>query len=413
MRYIRVATIVALLASQLSAADNWPDFRGPLGDGHAQAESLPLRWSETENVKWKTTIPGAGWSSPVVWGAQVWLTTAADDGTQLFAVCVDRETGDITHNVTVFDVDEPEQINPINTYASPSPVIEEGRVYVHFGTYGTACVDTSSGKVLWTRRDLKLNHKEGPGSSPILAGDMLVVHCDGLDVQYIIGLNKHTGETAWKTDRSIDLTPHIDDFRKAYSTPLLTEVNGNPQLISTAAHCAYGYDPATGRELWRVPYNGFSNVSRPVVGQGAMFLNTGYIRAQLWAVPLGQSGQIDDSRVMWKFTRTVPTKPSILLVNGLMYMVFDKGGVLTCLDSKTGEEVWTHRLGGSYSASPIYAAARIYFFDEDGQATVIAPGREYTELAINKLDEGCMASPAVAGESIILRTKHCLYRIGN
>ena len=411
MRYAILILILAITAAIANAADNWPDFRGPHCNGHAASARLPLEWSESKNVKWKTAILHRGWSSPVVWGDQIWMTTARDDGKELFAVCVDQQGGAIVRNVKVFDVEEPEPINKVNSYASPSPVIEEGRVYVHFGTFGTACLDTGTGKILWERRDLKLDHEEGPGSSPILAGDLLVVHCDGMDVQYIVALDKRSGKTVWKTYRSIDLTPFREDLRKAYCTPLLADVTGGgKQVISTVAQCAYGYDLASGRELWRLPYNGSSNVSRPVAADGVLYLNTGFIRAQLWAVRLGGSGELDESRVVWKFTRSVPTMPSVLLVDGLIYMVSDKGGVATCVDAKNGDEIWTRRLGGNFSSSPIYAAGRIYFFDDKGKTTVIAPGRDYRVLAVNQLDDGMMASPAVSGNSLMLRTRSHLYR---
>lgn len=409
MRNLTVQAI-ALLVWPALAADNWPDFRGPHADGTSLAQDLPVRWSETENVRWKTPIAGKGWSTPVIWGDQIWLTTATVDGTEMFAVCVDRQTGKITHNVKVFGEAKPESINEMNSYASPSPVIDQGRLYVHFGTYGTACLATDTGGILWTRRDLKLDHKEGPGSSPILVRDLLIVHCDGQDVQYIVALDKRSGKTAWKTDRSFDLSGFQPDFRKAYSTPLVIEVAGEPQLISTAAQCAFAYDPSSGRELWRLPYKGFSNVSRPVASHGLLFINTGFPKSELWAVRPGTNGQLNDDQIVWKFNRNVPNKPSVVLADGLVLMVSDSG-IVTCLEAESGKEVWTHRLGGNHSASPVHAAGRVYLFDHDGKATVLEPGREYRELAVNQLDGGLMASPAISGQALFLRTKSHLYRI--
>ena len=168
-----------------AAGETWPEFRGPTGDGHAAGRGLPVTWSETENVAWKTAIPERGWSSPVIWHQQIWLTTATPDGTAMFAVCVDRETGKIVHQIKVFDTPNPEHIAVVNSYASPTPAIEAGRVYAHFGTYGTACLDTATGQIVWTRRDLNCDHHEGPGSSPILFENLLIVHVDGRDVQYV------------------------------------------------------------------------------------------------------------------------------------------------------------------------------------------------------------------------------------
>ncbi len=414
--------------------DHWPDFRGPGADGRAVAVRLPIEWSETKNVRWKTEIDGRGWSTPVIWGDQIWLTTATADGKQLFAICVDRGTGRVVHSVRVFDVEKPESINPLNSYASPSPVIESGRVFVHFGTYGTACLDTTTAKVVWARRDLKIDHKEGPGASPLLLDDLVIVPCDGMDLQYVVALDKRTGETRWKTDRSADLSAMNPDFRKAYATPVLIEIGGVRQVFNNVAHSGYAYDPRTGRELWRVPYQGFSNVSRPVVGRGLVFLNTGYTKPELWAVrpptttaasatpatalaePATKStgsnaASANSPQVVWKYSRGVPAKPSVVLVDDLLHFVSDSGGIVTCLEATTGREVWTHRLGGNFSASPICVAGRIYFCDDAGRTTVIAADRSYRALATNQLDDGFMASPAVAGDSLFLRTKRHLYRI--
>jgi outer membrane protein assembly factor BamB len=401
---------VVFLGSFASAGDNWPDFRGPAMDGHSDAKELPLEWSEQKNVRWKTAIVGKGWSTPVIWGEQIWLTTATSDGKQLYALCLNKESGEVTQRIKVFEVDKPEPVNATNSYASPSPVIEAGKVYVHFGTYGTAAINTETGSIIWKRSDLTLDHKEGPGSSPVLYKDLLILTCDGTDVQYMTALESASGETKWTTKRSVSFGFFPGDMRKAFSTPLIAQIDGKPQLITSGAQSAYGYEPESGKELWRLGYGGFSNASRPVVGQGMMFLNTGYMRAQLLAVKLGGNGVIPDSEVAWKQTSAVPNKPSPILVDDLLYMVSD-GGVATCLDTKTGEAVWTKRLGGNFSASPIAAAGRIYISDQDGKTFVFKPGREYEQLAANKLDDGCMASPAVSGKAIYLRTKTCLYRI--
>ena len=403
-----------LFGSSLALAqDNWPDFRGPLGNGHAISANLPLTWSERENIAWKTPIPGLGWSTPVIWDDQIWLTMATDEGKQLHAVCVDRLAGKVVRQIKVFDVAEPEPINALNSYASPSPLIEAGRVYVYFGTYGIACLDTASGEILWSRRDLKLDHKEGPGSSPVLWEDLVIFHCDGQDVQYVIALDKKSGDTAWKANRSVDLSAQRPDFRKAYATPLVAKVEGKPQLISPGAHAAVAYDPQTGRELWTVEYNGFSNIARPLVGHGLVFLNTGYMKPQMLAVRIGGAGNITDSHVAWKHESGVSNKPSPLLVDDLLYFVSDKGGVVTCLEAKAGTLVWNKRLGGNFSASPIYASGRIYFCDQDGKTFVFKPGREYRELAVNELEDGLMASPAGARDSLYLRTKTHLYCVGS
>jgi len=406
--------VLSLILAVLVAADpgdNWPEFRGPTGNGCSSAVGLPVRWSESENVRWKTPIHGRGWSSPVVWGDQVWITTAPEDGRQAYAVAVDLGSGKIVHDVKVFDVARPQDIAPLNSYASPTPVIEAGRVYVHFGAHGTACLDTRSGKVLWTRRDLPCNHFRGPGSSPILVGNLLVVNFDGFDYDYVAALDKATGKTVWKTDRSTDFTGVDGDLRKAFSTPTVIAVGGRRQLISAGSKAAMAYDPLTGRELWRIRFEAYSSTARPVAGAGLVFIHTGFgSAAELLAVRPDGSGDVTDSHIAWRLNKYVAYKPSSVLVDGLIYMVADNG-ITTCLEARSGEPLWQERLHGRFSASPIAAEGRVYFFSQEGKTTVIQAGRTFTRLAANQLDDGFMASPAVAGRAFILRTKSRLLRV--
>jgi outer membrane protein assembly factor BamB len=409
MRNYIILILSFIISSIVFGGENWPDFRGPSKDGHSDATDLPLTWSETENIKWKVAIHDRGWSTPVVWGDQIWMTTAPEDGQQMFAICVSKSTGKILHDVKIFENESPPKIAALNSYASPSPLIEDGRLYVHFGTFGTACLDTKTGKVLWQRRDLNCDHEEGPGSSPVFFGDLVILTLDGGDVQYIAALNKETGETVWKTNRSTKW-PEENDYRLAFGTPLIVENSGKPQLVTTGSKAAISYDPKTGEELWQVPYSGWSNSSRPITDNGMVFINTGFESPQLWAVRLDGRGDVSDSHIAWKCEKDVPTLPSPIIVDGLIYMVSDNGA-LSCLESRTGKLVWRERIGGKYMASPIYANGRLYFSDHNGKTTVIKPGRIYEELAVNKLDDGFMSSPAVVGNSLIMRTKTHLYRI--
>ena len=392
------------------ALGNWPQFRGPDGQGHAVAHDLPEVWSETQNIVWKTPLPGRGWSSPVVWQSQIWLTTATEAGHKLHALCVDRRSGRLLRDVVVFHIDDPPEINPKNSYASPTPVIEAGRLYVHFGTMGTACLDTRSGEVLWRNTELVIDHKEGPGSSPILFDSLLIVNCDGLDQQYVVALDKTSGEIVWRSDRTGANDPN-PDFRKAYATPLVTYVNGRPQLISPGADRTSGYDPFTGEELWWVDYKGFSNIARPVVGFGMVYVDTGFTRPELLAVRLGGSGNVTDSHVVWRCRQQVPRSPSPLLVGEALYLVSDRG-VASCLDARSGELLWRARMGGNYWASPFEADGKLFFFSEEGTATVVAPNRErYEPLSVNRLDGQIMATPAAVDNHLIVRTDSHLYRI--
>ncbi len=412
MRITITTVLLTLLCSLASAGENWPQLRGPTADGRSDSTGLPLRWSETENVVWKTPIHDRGWSSPVVWGDQIWLTTAKQDGRQLFAVCVDRRSGKVLHDVKVFDVEKPEKIAEINSYASPTPAIEAGRVYVHYGTYGTACLDTGSGRIVWTRRDLKCDHHMGPGSSPILLDDRLIFHVDAMDVQYVIALDKATGKTVWKTDRSLDFSKLFKFFRKAFCTPTVIDHGGRRQLISPGAKAIMAYDPASGEELWKVQYFGWSVAPRPLFGHGLVFTIVDYERPQLWAIRPDGHGDVTDTHVAWQIRQGMPATPSLLLIGDLLYMI-DDDGVASCVEAKTGEVVWQQRIGGSFSSSPIYADGRIYFPSHKSLTTVIEPARACKILASNQLDEQMMASPAVAGRAIFMRTRTHLYRIEN
>ncbi|MHC4502764.1 MAG: MGH1-like glycoside hydrolase domain-containing protein [Planctomycetota bacterium] len=399
------------IAGPVTAGGNWPEFRGPSGDGRSASAGLPLRWSETENVAWKTAIHDAGWSSPVVWGDQVWTTTAKKDGKHLFAVCIDRNTGKVLHDIKVFDVARPQKVNALNSHASPTPAIEKGRIYVHYGAYGTACLDTATGKKLWECRDLECDHHMGPGSSVILFNRMLIFNVDGIDVQYVIALDKATGKTVWKTRRSVDYSRVHKYCRKAFSTPSVIRVNGQLQLVSPGAKAVIAYAPDTGDEIWKVRHNGWSMVARPVAGRGLVFVVTDYDRPELWALRPDGRGDVTGTHVAWKIRKDVPSTPSLLLVDGLLYMVSDKGRA-SCIDAKSGEVVWKERVGGRYFASPIYAEGRIYLFNRKAEATVIETGREFKTLATNALDGTTLqATPAVSGNALFLRTATHLYRI--
>jgi outer membrane protein assembly factor BamB len=351
----------------------------------------------------------------VIWGNQIWLTTATADGHKLFVMCVDRDTGKILHDVKLFDVEKPGFCIPTNSYASPTPVVEAGRVYVHFGTYGTACLDTATGRTLWSRRDLPCDHFRAPGSSPILYGDSLFVNFDGFDVQYVIALDKATGKTRWKSDRNIDYGTDNGDLKKAFGTPKVIQVNGQAQLVSPSAVATIAYDLANGHELWKVYHGGMNAAARPLFGDGRVFLTTGDRGSpgewhRLLAINPDGHGDVTKSHILWTHDKGVPARSSFLLVDDLLYMVSDNG-VVSCLEAKSGKEVWQHRVGGTYYASPIYAEGHLYFFDDGGDSHVLEAGREPKVLAHSHLDAGCMASCAVAGKALSVRTKTHLYRI--
>ncbi len=412
MRFVLLTLVAFAMGSRLYASEIWPQFRGPAANGYSDAKKLPLEWSADKGVVWKTPIHDRGWSSPVVWKDQIWLTTATANGKKLFALCVNRDSGKVIHDIHVFDVEKPERSASLNSYASPTGAIEEGRVYIHFGTAGTACIDTASGKILWARRDLNCDYRgEGSGSSVTLVDNLLVFNVDGCDVQYVVALDKTTGKTTWKTDRSANFKNVGLDMRKCYSTPIIARVGDQRQLISVGPRATMGYDIPTGKELWKVTYGGWSIAPRPIFHNGILYMISAYINPELWAVRTDGQGDVTSTHVLWKNSKGMPSRPSPILVDDLLYVVSSEG-FASCLEAKTGVLVWKERLGGKFSASPIHVAGRIYFFEESSVTSVIEPGRQFKLLATNKLgSEALMASPAVVGNSLIIRTAGHLYRI--
>jgi outer membrane protein assembly factor BamB len=395
-------TLFLVLVSVVFAAD-WPQFRGPGGQGVSDEANVPLTWSETKNVRWKTAIPGRGWSSPVIQGDRIWLTTATEEGRSLRAIAVNVNTGAIEKNVEIFQLKSPKLLNMKNSFASPTPVLEGDRVYLHFGAYGTACI-TQSGEIVWKTKLEYDNGQHGPGGSPIIYDDLLIVSCDGLEAQFVVALEKATGKVRWKKTR---------EGYQAYTTPLVVNSPSGDQVISPGAFQAIAYEPRTGKEIWRVKYaEGFSNVPRPVYGHGLVFICTGFQEPSLLAVQPDGHGDVTKSKIVWKLDRAIPRTPSPLLVGNELYIVTDNG-IATCIDAKTGEELWRARLGGNHSASPVYAGGRIYFLSEEGESVVIAPGRKLQHLATNQIDGPTLASMAVSHSSIFIRSQTHLYRLSN
>ncbi len=392
------------------AAVNWPQFRGPSGDGISAETGLPLTWSELEHVAWKTAIHGKGWSSPVIWENQIWLTTAPEDGKQLFAVCVDRDTGRVVRDICVFDIAEPQYCHPMNSYATPTPVVERDRVYVHYGTHGTACLDSASGAVLWTRQDFPCNHHRGPASSPIVFENLLVVAFDGFDQQYVVALDKRTGKTVWRRDRNIDYGSDDGDVKKAYGTATVIKVDGRAQLVYPSAGATIAYEPQSGDEIWRVRHGGMNASATALYGNGRLYINTAAGGFKLFSMRVGGHGDVTNTHVDWKCSQGVPSRSSQLLFGDWIFMVSD-AGIASCLNAGTGKPLWQNRLKGDFSASPILADGRIYFCNQDGTTFVVAAKPEFELLATNPLDAGFMASPAVYDKALYLRTKTHLYRI--
>jgi outer membrane protein assembly factor BamB len=419
-----------LIASAAKGGDSWPGFRGPTGDGHSDAVNLPIQWNEKDNnILWKTKIHGKAWSSPVVLGDRVWVTTAdelldeqvapAKGGppanpvkeVTYFAVCVDRVSGKIIHDIRLGSDKNPAYCHPFNSYASSTPFVEKGRLYAHFGSPGTWCIDTETGKTLWERRDFKCNHFRGPASSPVVYGDLLYLIFDGADLQYVAALDKNTGSTVWKTDREIKYSTDEGDFKKAYATPALFGIAGKPQLICPSAESTQAFDPITGSEIWRINHGGMNGSARPVMGNNLLYLTSGHTGRLLAAKPNG-TGTLPKEAVVWQAAKGVPTRPSLLLDGEMLYMVSDNG-IVSGLDALTGKAYWSERLDGEFSASPILAGKHLYCCNQIGKTYVLAAGKTFEIIAENRLDDGFMASPAVAGENLFLRTKTHLYCVSS
>lgn len=400
------------LCNSVSAQQGWTEFRGPNGTGHAINSEPPVKWSETENIKWKTAIHGKSWSSPVISQGRIWLTSATEDGKQMFVICVDAASGKIIHDRLLFTNKEPQDIDVTNSYASPTAVIDGDRVYVHFGSFGTVCLDAQTAQTIWERKDFPCNHWRGPGSSPIIYKNLLFLHFDGYDFQYIVALDKLTGKTVWKKDRMDLYETDNGDHKKAFATPAVFEIDGQPLLISPYAKTVMAYEPLTGKEIWWVRFEQHSAANRPLYDGRRIYIGTGFGKGNVIAVdPKGAKGNVTESHIQWAVKRAMPSKPSQLLIDGKIYTVADKNGIISCIDVSTGEILWQDRIGGTFSASPVYAAGHIYFCDEDGKTTVIKPGTSLNIVAENVLDAGCMATPAPVGKALFLRTRTNLYRI--
>ena len=405
------AIVLATLSASAALAEDWPQVRGPTGQGLSDAENLPIEWTAERNVRWRVPIAGKGWSSPVYHDDRVYLTTAApvskdDASLSLRAICLLARDGTVVWDTEVLHQDKSAPgIHTKNSHASPTPLVHEGRLYVHFGHQGTACLDLQ-GNVLWRSTSVKYPPVHGNGGSPVLIGKSLIFSCDGGSDPFVVALNADTGDELWRTPR-----PKTDAKTFSFSTPLVIEVAGKTQVVSPASNSVCAYDPQDGRELWHVKYDGYSVIPRPVFGHGRIYLSTGYDSAKLLAIRVDQSSaDKKEPAIDWTLERGAPNTPSPLLVGDELYVVSDKG-IASCLDAKTGKPHWQNRIGGNYSASPVHAAGKIYFQSEEGVGTVIRAGKKFEKLATNKLDEPTLASYAVADGSLFIRGEKHLYRI--
>jgi outer membrane protein assembly factor BamB len=422
-------------AFQQSSLETWTRLRGENGDGLTSGTNLPDDLADPANILWKAAVPGRGWSSPVILENEIWMTTALETGLPsagdsgdngsgeaeettepsiaLKAVCLDRTSGQLLTVVDLFDVKSPPPIHNMNSYASPSPVADEYRVYCHFGTFGTAAIDRQTREVAWRNNENVIEHETGPGSSPIVYRDKLIFHCDGTDQQYLCALETETGKQVWRTGRSGEMEK-VGMYKKAFCTPLIIERHGQKELVSPAANWVYGYDPDTGAELWKVSYGqtGFSVVTLPLVVADTLYVCTSFMDSTMLAIDLTPQGPLDEKAVKWRYKGQVPNMPTPLILDEAIYFVSDRG-VISCLDSKTGERHWQERLGRAHSSSPVFVDGRILIGDHDGILYAIEPDTSEMKLAGKyEFDSRIMATPAALGERLFIRTEKSLYCFG-
>ncbi len=421
-----LAAAATLAAQPATTPVFWPDKNGPTFDGIVPANEsarLPLEWNaETgKNIVWKTELEFDGHSSPVIGGDIVWFTAATPEGTKQFVYGIERHTGKQVHNILLFENAAPEGLgNPLNNYAAPSPVLEADALYVHFGTYGTARLDPATGKTVWERRDINVRHYRGPGSSPIIYGDLLILTFDGIDQQFVTALDKKTGKSVWKTNRTTnyedldkDGHPTRDgDMRKAFHTPTVFDIAGQKVLVSVGSRAAFGYDVITGKELWTIRHTGFNAALRPLLIGDRLILNSGSERAHTLGIRVDDKmqGDITESHVVWDREKRNASEACSVIVNGLLFQI-TRGGVVSCLRAVAGEDVWEDRFTGQHLPSPIAAGDRLYFSNDRGDTRVIRASEKFELLAENKLPDAMTASPAAAEGALFLRTKKHLFKI--
>ncbi len=418
--YLIAAASISMSGQSGQKEKNWTQFRGSSLDGVADNEIIPLKW-DTTLIKWKTAIHDKGYSSPVVYGNQIWVTTAKADGKELYAVCIDFRTGKVIYDIKVFTPDEVQRKHPINTYASPTPCIEKGFVYVHYGSLGTACINTSDGAIIWKRTDLKCNHVQGPGSSPIIYRNLLILHFEGVDVRFIVALDKSNGRLVWRSDRPAEpYAPLTEIGRKAYVTPIIINVKGRDMLISPGSAVCIAYDPSTGIEIWRVVAGAESTIAMPFTENGVVFWYTGYImggdynkHCDMLAVNPDGKGDITGTNIIWKRSDELTNNQMLspVIKDGLIYTITTRNNMM-CIDAATGKEVWSQHVTSDFNASPIYVNGNVWFFSVKGEALAVKAGKSYEIVGSNQLDSGIWATPAVLRNSIIIRTQNFLYRIG-
>ena len=411
----RVLLVVsAFLFTSPVVAQDWSVFRGPSGDGVSEYKNLPIEWGVDENIFWAVELPGDGWSSPVVVDDQVIVTsavaqqpTAEKSAYDLVVVAYSLKTGKALWNSKVFVQPETApRIHQKNSHASPTPVVHKGRVYVHFGHQGTACLSLK-GELIWKTVAVEYKPVHGNGGTPIIVNDTMVFSIDGAATTQVVALELATGNVRWVFDRESDAPRKF-----SFSTPALIEVEGKQQIVSPGSDVVHGIDARTGKMIWKVKYDGYSVIPKPIYRNGLLYVCTSYNTPWIYCIDPTGYGDITDTNVKWAHQKQVPHTPSIIVHAGSIFMVSDRG-IGSCLDANTGDVVWQERIGGNYSASPILANGLIYLQSEQGDATVIEASRNFKVVAKNTFGERTLASYGVANGALLIRTSEKLYCIRN
>lgn len=405
-----ISFLISAILVTCANAEDWPGFRGPMHNGVTAQSNLPIHWSETENIRWFAKTTGLGWSSPVTKGNRIYLTSSinAADGTQsLQLVCLDAINGSEQFSKTIFaQSNDAPKIHNKNSHASPTPLIEQGKIYVHFGHQGTACTDLD-GNLIWANRKNAFPPTHGNGGSPIIADGKLVMTCDGGDSPCTLALDLSTGDEVWRTKRDVDA-----DKTFSFCTPQLIQYENVSQIISPGTNVVQSLSPADGRVLWFVRYEGYSVVPRPIYCQDTLFVCTGFNSPKLLAIDPSGTGDVTKTHVKWTYGTSVPATPSIVNVNDQIVMASDNG-IASGIDIRTGQEVWRKRLGGNYSASPLVAGSNVYFQSESGESTIFKVGKTVEEVSRNKLPGRIFASYSVIDQDLLVRSEEGIYRIGS
>jgi outer membrane protein assembly factor BamB len=417
--FLTIAFMFLFQTTLFSQDSKWTHFRGSKLNGISTETNVPISWNDTTNVAWKTDIKGKGWASPVVYGEQVWISTATNDGKEMWGECIDLKTGKLIYDILLFKQDSVHRKHSINSYATPTPCIEDGFVYLNYGSRGTACVNTTNGEIVWKRNDLVVEHIQGTGASLMLYKEMLIVHYEGTDFQYIIAFNKRTGEIIWRADRPKELYTGIEPIgKKSYCTPLVININGKDLMISNGSTVCIAYEIETGKEVWRVVEGEDSSIAMPIYEDGIVYFYTSLMTppgngekfVEFLAIDATGTGDITKTNILWRHKGPILQLLTPLIKEGVIYTV-DTKNTLIVFDAKTGAQTYTQKLKEKYHSSPLWVEGKVYLTSVKGETIVLKAGKIPEMISTNKVEGDVYATLAIVQNSILIRTDMSLFRI--